>query len=211
MVEDDNLIYNIEVNKSFNEETIMRNYIYQIYYLIIMVKKGKKYKDSIKPVVQVNYNLSTPKNFDYNGKFKDMETDKFKEYVFLKEIINIDIAKYMHEWYNLNKSQDYYQKYKHFLILGMSKEDLLELEDDDVMVKKIKNEIFKLNDPSEFPRLFSDEEFLEIEKNNSFDSGLEEGVKSEKIENARKMKSEKLPLDLIGRVTGLDAKVIATL
>ena len=210
LIESDNIVYNLEVNKYFNLETIIRNYLYQSNYLIYMVHKGKKYKNSIKPVVQINYNIKTSKD-KYEGKYKDLETSTFKEYPYLKEIINIDIAKYIDKWYNLNKDKDYYEKYKHFLLLGMKKEDLLELEDDDIMVKKIKNEIFDLNDPSEFPRLFTDEEFLEIEKNTSFDNGLEQGIMKTNIANAKKMKNEKCSLDLIKKVTGLDSKTIANL
>ena len=45
----------------------------------------------------------------------------------------------------MNKDKKFYEKYKHFLLIGMTKEDLLMLEDGDDMVKKIKNEIFRLN------------------------------------------------------------------
>ena len=105
----------------------------------------------------------------------------------------------------------------------MTKEDLIELEDDDKMVKKIKNEIFNLNDPSEFPRLFSDEEFLEIEKNTSYYNGIEhgiekgeaigieKGIEQEKISNARMMKKENIKTSIISKVTGLDINTIMNL
>ena len=219
LIESDDIVYNLEVNKIFSLETLIRNYLYQCNYLIYMVHRGKKYKNSIKPVVQINYNINTQKDSDYEGKYKDLETNTFKNYFFLKEIINIDIAKYIDEWYNLNKDKDYYEKYKHFLIIGMTKEDLMSLEDDDIMVKKIKNEIFNINNPSEFPRLFSDEEFLEIEKNTSYDNGLEDGIEQgleqgkeyEKLDNAKKMKHENIPYEVIKRITGLDTKTISML
>ena len=130
----------------------------------------------------------------------------------------------------------------------MTKEDLIELKDDDKMVNKIKNAIFNINDPSEFPRLFSDEEFLEIEKNTSYYNGIEhgieqgksigieegksigieegksigleqgleqgksigfeEGIEKTNIDNAKKMKEEKIPVDIIKKITGLDLKTI---
>ena len=105
----------------------------------------------------------------------------------------------------------------------MTKEDWLELEDEDEMINKIKNQIFNLNDPSEFPRLFTDEEFLEIEKNTSYDNGLEEGklvgikegklvgIQEEKKNTAIKMKQRNMSYDLIGDITGLDSKLIASL
>ena len=139
----------------------------------------------------------------------------------------------------MNKDKDYYEKYKHFLLLGMTKEDLIELKDDDKMVNKIKNAIFNINDPSEFPRLFSDEEFLEIEKNTSYYNGIEHGIEQgieqgksigieegksigieegiekgkveEKLENAKKMKNKNIPTKTIQEITGLSLKIINSL
>ena len=215
LIESDDYIYNLEVNKYFSKEKTLRNYLYQCNYLIFMVHKGKDYLKSIKPVVQINYNVKTPKDNEYNGLYKELETISYKVYPKIKEIINIDIAKYIDKWYNLNKNKEYYEKYKHFLLIGMTEEDLKELEDNDKMANKIKNEIFKLNDPSEFPRLFTDEEFLEIEKNTSFTSGLEkgieQGIEENKKDNAKCMKLENIPINLIQKITGLDSKTIASL
>ena len=231
LIECDDIVYNLEVNKYFDLETIIRNYLYQSNYLIFMVHRGKKYVNSIKPVVQINYNIKTKNEYQYEGKIEDIESKTLKKYYFIKKIINIDIAKYIDKWYNLNKDKEYYEKYKHFLLLGMTKEDLIELEDDDNMVKKIKNEIFNLNDPSEFPRLFSDEEFLEIEKNTSYYNGIEhgmekgeaigiekgeaigieKGIEQEKISNARMMKKENIKTSIISKVTGLDINTIMNL
>ena len=231
LIESDDIVYNLEVNKNFNLETIIRNYLYQCNYLIYMVHTGKKYINSIKPVVQINYNIKTNKKYQYDGEYEDIESKTLKKYYFIKKIVNIDIAKYIDKWYNLNKDKDYYEKYKHFLLLGMTKEDLIELKDDDKMVNKIKNAIFNINDPSEFPRLFSDEEFLEIEKNTSYYNGIEhgieqgksigieegksigieEGIEKTNLDNAKKMKEEKIPADIIKKITGLDLKTISLL
>ena len=223
LIECDDIVYNLEVNKNFNLETIIRNYLYQCNYLIYMVHTGKKYINSIKPVVQINYNIKTSKKYQYDGEYEDIESKTLKKYYFIKKIINIDIAKYIDKWYNLNKDKDYYEKYKHFLLLGMTKEDLIELKDDDKMVNKIKNAIFNINDPSEFPRLFSDEEFLEIEKNTSYYNGIEhgieqgksigieEGIEKTNLDNARKMKNKNIPCETIQEITGLSLKTIKNL
>ena len=223
LIECDDIVYNLEVNKNFNLETIIRNYLYQCNYLIYMVHTGKKYINSIKPVVQINYNIKTNKKYQYDGEYEDIESKTLKKYYFIKKIINIDIAKYIDKWYNLNKAKDYYEKYKHFLLLGMTKEDLIELKDDDKMVNKIKNAIFNINDPSEFPRLFSDEEFLEIEKNTSYYNGIEhgieqgksigieEGIEKTNLDNARKMKNKNIPCETIQEITGLSLKTIKNL
>ena len=223
LIESDDIVYNLEVNKNFNLETIIRNYLYQCNYLIYMVHTGKKYINSIKPVVQINYNIKTNKKYQYDGEYEDIESKTLKKYYFIKKIINIDIAKCIDKWYNLNKDKEYYKKYKHFLLLGMTKEDLIELKDDDKMVNKIKNAIFNINDPSEFPRLFSDEEFLEIEKNTSYYNGIEhgieqgksigieEGIEKTNLDNARKMKNKNIPCETIQEITGLSLKTIKNL
>ena len=61
LIECDDIVYNLEVNKYFDLETIIRNYLYQSNYLIFMVHRGKKYVNSIKPVVQINYNKKNNK------------------------------------------------------------------------------------------------------------------------------------------------------
>ncbi|MBQ9319074.1 MAG: hypothetical protein IJR82_05525, partial [Bacilli bacterium] len=121
LIEDDKLIYNLELNSKFNKEVILRNYIYQCNHLANTVKVGKNYQDNMKPVIQINYNINS--HLKYNGKYTDMEEKTYNKYLFVKEIINVDIAKYMDEWYNLNRDKKYYEKYKHFLILGMNKEE----------------------------------------------------------------------------------------
>ena len=51
LVETDDIVYNIEVNRLFDDETVIRNYLFQCNYLIFMVKKGMRYKTSVKTVV----------------------------------------------------------------------------------------------------------------------------------------------------------------
>ena len=215
LIETDDHIFNIELNGIFNKETIIRNYIYVCNYLIYMIKKNMKYKYSIKPITQINYNLHTPKSLDYNGVYRDLEIESYKEYEFIKEIINIDIEYYMDLWYNSNKEEIIFEEYKYIIVFGMTEEDWLELESDDEMVNKIKNEIFNLNDPNDFPRLFTDEEFLEIEKNTSFEQGIEQGIQKgiqqNKLENAKSMKLENIPANVIKKITGLDLNTIAML
>ena len=137
-------------------------------------------------------------------------------YPFFKEIINIDIDGFIDKLHNLNKDKDFYKEYKHFLLIGMSKEDLLELEN---MVKRIKDEVIKLNQDPKFYQFLTDEEDLEILRNSYYSKGIKEGIQKgklqgiqeTKISNARKMKSNNLSFDLISDITGLDKALIASL
>lgn len=218
LLDDGNILYNIELNSNFDEETIRRNYVYQCAQIVNLVKTKMKYKDSLKPIIQINFNLKSNTN-RYINTYTDIEKETHEKYIFIKEIINIDIDKYIDKWYNMNKDQDYYELYKHFLIIGMTKEDLIGLRDDDQMIKKIKEEIIKLNEDENFYQFLTDEEDRQYLCNSYYSKGLDEGIEKgisqgieqEKISNAKIMKQENIPFDLIKKITGLDTKTITTL
>ena len=238
LIDDGNILYNIELNSNFNEETIRRNYVYQCAQIVNLVKTKMKYKDSLKPIIQINSNFKSNSN-RYIKTYTDLEKETHEKYTFIKEIINIDIDKYMDKWYNLEKNKDYYELYKHFLIIGMNKNDLIELKDDDIMVKKIKEEIIKLNEDENFYQFLTDEEDKQylcnsyyykgidegIEKGinqgieqgiskgieEGIEKGIHQGIEQEKISNAKLMKQENIPYDTIKKITGLDTKIIMTL
>ena len=218
---DKDYLYNIELNTVFDEEIIKRNYLFQSSQLSNIVHVSKNYSEELKPVIQVNYNFnSILKNKDaYFNRVTDMNIKTNELYPFFKEIINIDVDGFIDKWYNLNKDKDFYEKYKHFLLIGMSKEDLLGLEDNDVMVKRIKDEVIKLNQDPKFYQFLTDEEDLEILRNSYYSKGIQEGIQEgklqgiqeTKISNAIKMKINNISLDLISDITGLDKALIASL
>jgi len=112
------------------------------------------------------------------------------------------------EWYNHNRSNEYYQRYKYMLIVGMEKEDLDKIPMEDKDMKDIKDEINKLNEDEDFYQYMTDEEKL---RKSFYAEGKEEGIKEEKISNAKKMKLEGISLDTIKKITGLDINVIRNL
>ena len=206
---DNNYLFNIELNSVFDEVIIKRNYLYQSAQLVNSIHVNKDISASFKPVIQINLNFNSilkEKN-EFIHRYTDKEIEKNDPYKFFKEIINVDIDTIIYKWYNMNKDKEFYEKYKHFLLVGMTKEDLLMLEDGDDMVKKIKNEIFRLNNDSNFYQFLTDEEDKEMLKN----AYLEQGIEQANIDNARKMKLRNMSYDVIGDITGLDAKLIASL
>ena len=214
---DNNYLFNIELNSVFDEVIIKRNYLYQSAQLVNSIHVNKDISASFKPVIQINLNFNSilkEKN-EFIHRYTDKEIEKNDPYKFFKEIINVDIDTIIYKWYNMNKDKEFYEKYKHFLLIGMTKEDLLMLEDGDNMVKKIKNEIFRLNNDSNFYQFLTDEEDKEMLKNAYLEQGIEkgliQGIEQNKIDNARKMKLRNMSYDVIGDITGLDAKLIASL
>lgn len=222
---DNNYLYNIELNSIFDYEIIKRNYVYQCASIANIVHVNKNFNDDLNPVIQINYNFKSVIKEDNKkiNRITDINIDTKKKYTFFKEIINIDIDDFIDEWYNLNKDKNYYEKYKHFLIIGMNKKDLIELEDDDIMVKKIKNEVIKLNNDSKFYQFLTDEEDKEILCNSYYSKGIKEGMNkgieqgieqgtiNTNINNAKSMKRENIPFKKIQKITGLDSKTIASL
>ena len=210
---DNNYLFNIELNSVFDEVIIKRNYLYQSAQLVNSIHVNKDISASFKPVIQINLNFNSilKEKDEFIHRYTDKEIEKNDPYKFFKEIINVDIDTIIYKWYNMNKDKEFYEKYKHFLLIGMTKEDLLMLEDGDDMVKKIKNEIFRLNNDSNFYQFLTDEEDKEMLKNAYLEQGLTQGIEQNKIDNARKMKLRNMSYDVIGDITGLDAKLIASL
>lgn len=214
---DNNYLFNIELNSVFDEVIIKRNYLYQSAQLVNSIHVNKDISASFKPVIQINLNFNSilKEKDEFIHRYTDKEIEKNDPYKFFKEIINVDIDTIIYKWYNMNKDKEFYEKYKHFLLIGMTKEDLLMLEDGDDMVKKIKNEIFRLNNDSNFYQFLTDEEDKEMLKNAYLEQGIEkgliQGIEQNKIDNARKMKLRNMSYDVIGDITGLDAKLIASL
>ena len=206
--------------KTLKYDTIFKNAILKyedvFIWFINRVLEGTKYH--INNYEILNCELSKDRVYIRNKlvdifihRYTDKEIEKNDPYKFFKEIINVDIDTIIYKWYNMNKDKEFYEKYKHFLLIGMTKEDLLMLEDGDDMVKKIKNEIFRLNNDSNFYQFLTDEEDKEMLKNAYLEQGLTQGIEQNKIDNARKMKLRNMSYDVIGDITGLDAKLIASL
>ena len=110
-----------------------------------------------------------------------------------------------------NKSKEYYNKYRDILIVGMEENDLLNIKDDDYM-DKIVNDIDNLNKDNKFHQLFTDEEDRIKLRNGYIEEGIEQGVKQGieqgKLEDAKKMLDEKIPIETIIRITGLTKEQI---
>ena len=50
-----------------------------------------------------------------------MEIYSYEKYEFFKKIVNIDIDENIDKWYYLNKDKEFYELYKRFILIGMSK------------------------------------------------------------------------------------------
>ena len=121
--------------------------------------------------------------------------------------IDINVDYFIYEWYNKNKSEEYYNKYKDILIVGMEENDLLNIKDDDYM-DKIVSDIDNLNKDNKFHQLFTDEEDRIKLRNGYIEEGIEQGIEQGKLEDAKKMLEEEFPIETIIKITGLTRKQI---
>ena len=223
---------NMELNDTFDNSKKIRNFYYQTSYLNQLVHIKEDYVSIDKPIIQINLNTKNTNTLELINKYSINDNITYEEYLNIFYIINIDIEKILDKWYNLNKDLNYFEKYKYLLIFGMNEQELKELEVNDMMIKEIKNDVLTLNESPKFYQVMSREEdeirmrnsmFKEgesigyekgetvgIEKGKSI--GIEEGktigIEKTNLDNAKKMKEEKIPVDIIKKITGLDLKTI---
>ena len=219
---------NMELNDTFDNSKKIRNFYYQTSYLNQLVHIKEDYVSIDKPIIQINLNISNTNTLGLINKYSINDNITYEEYLNIFYIINIDIEKILDKWYNLNKDLNYFEKYKYLLIFGMNEQEM--------MIKEIKNDVLTLNESPKFYQVMSREEdeirmrnsmfkegevvgyekgeIVGIEKGKSIgleegkSIGLEEGKEKTNLDNAKKMKEEKIPVDIIKKITGLDLKTI---
>lgn len=180
---------NLEMNNNhfYNYEK-NRNTMYLMSMSLETVNKQNGYK-TIKPVVQINFTFQGKKvnGIEYKSILDEEDYNKYVDWI---KIININVDYFIDEWYNSNNKQKYFNKYKSIIVLGLSKQELKEMEAIGYM-KKIQMEVDELNRSPEFHQLFTDEEDQEMIKNSirlesleqGIEQGLEQGLKQGRAEN----------------------------
>ena len=211
---------NIELNNTFNDDKKIRNFCYHTSYLNQLVHINDDYASIDKPVIQINLNTSTSKNNNLINKYSINDSISFDEYLDIFYIFNINIDTLLDKWYNeLNQDLEYFNKYKYLLIIGMNEQKLKELEVEDDMIKEIKEDVITLNKSPKFYQVMTDEEdnrrmmntmFKEGESA-GFEKGIEQGIEENKKYNAKRMKCENIPINIIKKITGLDTNTIMNL
>ena len=79
------------------------------------------------------------------------------------------------------------------------------------MIKKIRNDVEKLNQNEDFYQLFTDEEDLEYYGNGLYSEGMEQGITDEKYNIAHNMLNLHISIDNIVKATGLTKEQINAL
>ena len=206
-------VINIEVNVKYDDYRIYRNFFYLASSTIGSMKKDMNFVD-VKEHVQFNFNFKKNYKNGYKiSKYGDLSTGEVT--IPFMKTIDIDVDYYKDKWYNSGKSKEYYEKFKSIIMFGLTEEELMNLEDSDNYMKKIKDDVIKLNGDPNFYQAMTDEEDREMIENSIFISGKQEGIKQgieqgtrqgieENQKNiVRNMKEANYKIEDIAKITGL--------
>ena len=211
-------VINIEVNVKYDEYRIYRNFFYLASSTIASMKKDMKFVD-VREHVQFNFNFKKNYKNGYKiSEYGDLSTGEVT--IPFMRTIDIDVDYYKDKWYNSGKSKEYYEQFKSIIMFGLTEDELKNLEDSDDYMKKIKNDVIKLNGDPNFYQAMTDEEDREMIENSIFISGKQEGIKQgieqgtrqgieENQKNiVRNMKEANYKIEDIAKITGLSVHEI---
>ena len=206
-------VLNIEVNVRYDNYRTYRNFFYLASSTIESMKKDKKFID-VKEHVQFNFNFQKGKKKGYKiSQYGDLSTGEVT--IPFMKTIDIDVDYYKNRWYNSGKSKEYYEQFKSIIMFGFDEEEIKTLENSDYYIKKIKDDVIKLNGDPNFYQAMTDDENREMIENSIFISGKQEGIKEgieqgtrqgakeKEIDIVKNMKKENIPIETIQKITGL--------
>ena len=208
LVKTGNKIINLEINTSYNSYTKNRNLIYLFNSIIDDTHKSDKYTLDNEHI-QINFNFNDS-GYDIES-YHILEDTTNKLFTNFFRSININVDYFYNEWYNLNKDNSFFKKYKNIIIMNFNEDELLNLKDCDNFMDKIKDDITSLNKDDDFYQFMTDEEdqrrMLNSLVEDSFDKGVNQGItqgiNKANVDNAKKMIIEKVDINIISKVTGL--------
>lgn len=168
-------VINIEVNVKYDDYRIYRNFFYLASSTIESMKKDMNFVD-VKEHVQFNFNFKKNYKNGYKiSEYGDLSTGEVT--IPFMRTIEIDVDYYKDKWYNSGKPKEYYEKFKSIIMFGLTEYELKNLKDSDDYMKKIKDDVIKLNRDPNFYQAMTDEEDREMIENSIFISGKQEGIK----------------------------------
>ncbi len=158
------------------------------------MKKDKNFFD-IKEHVQINFNFQKGKKKDYKiSQYGDLSTGEVT--IPFMKTIDIDVNYYKNRWYNSGKSKEYYEQFKSIIMFGFDEEEIKTLENSDYYIKKIKDDVIKLNGDPNFYQAMTDDEDREMIENSIFISGKQEGIK-EGIEKGTRQGAKEKEINIV--------------
>ena len=209
----------IELNAVNEDYVHPRNmaYICNVYATHTLV--GEEY-DEDTDIIQINltYHLNKKGKYDNkNMRIYKMQDDEGIEFVKNLRVVEVNMDFYEKIWYSKNKKK--IKENKYLVMLNRNKQELEEMIDDNIEVKKYMEELNKLNKNPKFIEYMSQEEDerkiynsrMKAAKNEGLSEGLKQGEDRKSIEIARNLLKKSMSTKEISEITGLSEKQVEEL
>ena len=195
---------NLEVNNGYYPSLPTRNYAYICSVFSNSVFKGESYS-KVDLHIQLNITWGLGKEKEIVTKYMMQDIENKIVYCDKLKIIEINMDKIMHEWYNGDKKKAL--KYKYYLMLDLKREELKEVSKGDKIMEKYRENVEKLNSDPEFIEVVSKEKDAEMVYNTLIEDGIEQG----KLETAKRLLENNIDLNIISTSTGISLEKLTEL
>ena len=205
-------VINLEMNKDWYDGLFDRNHEYISKIRENILKEEKRY-NKLKKVIQINFdNFNIYKTEEIILKFEMMNEEKIREKVNI-ESYHVILPNVRKKYYNEGIRNALVER---LVIMTMEKEkELEELIEKNMELKPVGEKIIEISRDEELQGIYDRQEHERMVRNSIMATKLEDsyhkGINKEKKENAKKMKEENIPIDIISRITSLSKEEIEKL
>ena len=205
-------VINLEMNKDWYDGLFDRNHEYISKIRENILKEEKRY-NKLKKVIQINFdNFNIYKTEEIILKFEMMNEEKIREKV-NKESYHVILPNARKKYYNEGIRNALVER---LVIMTMEKEkELEELIEKNMELKPVGEKIIEISRDEELQGIYDRQEHERMVRNSIMATKLEDsyhkGAAKKNLENARKMKEENIPIDIISRITSLSKEQIEKL
>ena len=202
LVKTNNKYIHIELNQSHKDYLHIRNFCYFTNLYSKHTRKGECY-DMASAFLHIDFTYGK-KDSEEKREYYVMDKDG-SLYIENMKIIEYNMDRITGYWYNGNRKK--IEQYKYLIMLGLDRESLSELSKGDEYMEEYRKKVEELNERDIYTPWITPEEdekmILNTEKHISYHQGIEQGLQQGKLETAKKMLEEKLPIETITRITNL--------
>ena len=198
---------NIEINTNFSKVIRVRNFNYFTAFYSSVIKQGEEYDYKTEYVhIDISFGMSSnePIKNEYIIKSKeygDTYIDNFR-------IIVYNMDKLKEVWYH--EGGKGIKGYKHLLMMDLQPEELEKLGND-IVVKKYKERLEKMNDIDTYiPPISKEQDAIMLEntfkryyREEGLEEGRKEGIEQNKMEVIKNMYNKGIDIDTIADVVSL--------
>ena len=168
---------------------------------------GEDYSEEV-PIIQINFSYGL-KDTEKIRAYK-MRDDSGKEYVKNFTIYEINMEYYKEMWDNGDKEE--IDKNKYYIMLDLEENQLKKISKKDRMVESFMEELKKVNSNPEFQAFMTYEEdqakIFNSRMKESYNNGIEQGIKQEKIQIVKNLKALGTPIEIIASATNFSIEEI---